>query len=354
MSLGWLLALAALLGALLTVAKPLDRWANPQLFAQSGAAAPAPGAGLDAVRTRLNAEFGAGAAYTFRPPREPGETMWVYVRGPWEGTVYFDSAGREAGRRGEHEGFYNLLFELHSSLLLGDTGKAVLATAALAYLFLLASGIVLWWPRRWPPSFKVNWRAGALRAVVDFHNVAGALLGLVIAVSVATGAYMAWTPLRGFVTTLAGDAPAAAPRVPRLQADSRRASLDAMVETARSVFPGAMVGYIQVPAAADKPVRVRFKLADDPHPNGLSSAWLHPATGDVLATHRWNRLDAGHRAVSVIYPLHTGALGGWPHTLAVGLAGLALATLGATGLWLWWKRRAPKRIGSRHDLQATP
>lgn len=339
LSLGWLLALAALLGALLTGAKPLDRWAHPALFVQAHAAAPAAGPGLETVRRQLQHEFGPEAAYTFRPPREPNATTWVYVSGPWDGTVFFDSMGREVGRRGEHEGFYNLLFELHSSLLLGETGKAILTTAALAYLFMLVSGLVLWWPRRWPPSFKVHWRSGWLRATVDLHNFAGAVLGLAIAVSVATGAYMAWPPLRGLMTALAGEQPVAAPAVPPVERPHNAASLDVLLGKAQAIFPGAMVGYVQVPAQLNQPVRIRLKLADDPHPNGLSSVWLHPATGNVLGINRWDRLDAGSRAFSVIYPLHTGALGGPAHTFIVGLLGVALSGLGATGLWLWWKRR---------------
>lgn len=353
LSLGWLLALSGLLGALLTVAKPLDQWAHPELFVQATTAVPGAGPSLEAVRRQLQHEFGPKASYTFRPPREPNDTMWVYVRGPWEGTVFFNAAAREVGRRGEHEGFYSLLFELHSSLLLGDTGKALLTTAALAYLFLLASGLVLWWPRRWPPSFKVHWRSGWLRATVDLHNLAGAVLGLAIAVSVATGAYMAWPPLRGFVTTLAGERPVVAPAVPSVPQAKGAASLDVLVSTAQAVFPGAMVGYVQVPAEPTKPVRIRFKLADDPHPNGLSSVWLHPGTGTTLGTQRWDRLDPGSRAISILYPLHAGTLGGPILTFIVGLLGLALSGLGATGLWLWWKRRTLLRHAA-HSGVASP
>lgn len=340
LGLGWLLVLAALLGALLTLAKPLDHWAHPELFVQPDMAVPGARASLEAVHQNLRQEFGAKTGYTFRPPREPSDTLRVSVRGPWEGMVFFDSSGREVGRRGEHEGFYNLLFELHSSLLLGDTGKAALTIAALAYVFMLASGLALWWPRRWPPSFKVDWRSGWLRTAVDLHNFAGAVLGLAIAVSVATGAYMAWPPLRGFVTVLAGGQPVVAPAVPPAPETNGAASLDMLVGKAQASFPGAMVGYVHVPAQLSKPVRVRFKLEDDPHPNGLSSVWLHPGTGDVLGTHRWDQLDPGSRAVSIIYPLHTGALGGTVLTVVVGLLGAALGGLGLTGLWLWWKRMA--------------
>lgn len=348
LSVGWLLVLAAFLGSLLTVAKPLDQWARQDLFRQVQAASEnhVP---MAEVRSRLDREFGPSTGYTFRPPRQAGDTLWVFVRGPWEGVVYFDAAGHEVGRRGEVEGLYNLLFELHSSLLLGDTGKAVLTIAAGTYLFLLVTGLVLWWPRRWPPSLRIQWRAGALRTTVDFHNVAGAVLGLVIAVSVASGAYMAWPPLRTWVSSTTGQAPVAAPKVSAMSAGSGVASLDEMMGRAKRQFPEGMVGYIHVPAAGSQAVRIRLKLPDDPHPNGLTSVWLHPASGEILKIARWSELDPGNKAVAVVYPLHTGTLGGPLHEFLVGLTGLALSTLGATGLLLWWKRRTV-----RARLPATP
>lgn len=339
LSLGWLLVLVAFLGSVLTVAKPLDQWLHDDLFRQA-ATSPQLSASLASVRGRLDREFGPSTGYTFRPPRQPGDTLWVFVRGRWEGVIYLDATGQELGRRGEAEGLYNLLFELHSSLLLGDTGKAVLTVTAGTYLFLLITGLVLWWPRRWPPSLRIHWRAGALRTTMDLHNVTGAVLGLVIAVSVASGAYMAWPPLRTFVTSATGQTPVAAPKVSAAHQGSGPASLDEMMRKSRAVFPDGMVGYIHVPASSQQAVRVRLKLPDDLHPNGLTSVWLHPATAEVLKVARWSDLDPGNQAVAVVYPLHTGALGGPLHEILVGLTGLALSTLGATGLLLWWKRRS--------------
>lgn len=341
LAIGWALVLAGLLGALLVVAKPLDQWVHPELFRQPAQVKAAAAASLGEVKQRLDHQFGPGTAYTFRPPRRPDDTLWVTVRGSWEGVVYFDALGRELGRRSETEGAYKLLFELHSALLLGDTGKAILTTAAGIYLFLLVTGLWLWWPRRWP-SFRIHWRGGVQRAALDFHNTAGALLGALIAVSIASGAYMAWPPLRTFVTTVAGDTPVQGPKLSASAAGSTAMPLDRMVKQAQSVFPEGMVGYIHVPAASHQPVRIRLKLPDDPHPNGLSSVWLHPATGEVLKVARWSELDPGNRLVSTVYPLHTGALGGPVHELIVGITGLAMTGLGAAGLLLWWARRNRK------------
>jgi len=341
LTLGPVLALTALLGAVLVVALPIDRYAHPGLFVARGAADAATALPLEPLRQRMAAEFGPDATLTLRPPRSPGETLWVYVRGPWEGTLYLDPAtGAEQGRRGTHEGAYNLLFELHSSLLLDDTGKGILAFVALAYLFMLVTGVVLWWPTRWPPSLRISLDRGLLRGLFDLHRTGGAVLGLLIAVSVFTGAYMAWRPLGNFISAAMGQEQVKPPVVPKGAPAGPRLSLDAMVARAQSVFPGQPIGYVQVPGKPNRPVRVRFRLADDPHPNGISSVWLHPLTGEVLAVRRWQDLDAGNGAVVVIYPLHTGVLGGPVHQAVVALLGLALAGLGLSGIWLWWRRRA--------------
>ncbi|MEN5167455.1 PepSY-associated TM helix domain-containing protein [Achromobacter kerstersii] len=190
LSAGWVLIFSGLSGAALVVTPALDRWANPQLFevrpeaqsdvrseaqsdirseAQShvrpeassdvrSAIAPAQApVALDTVLGRVRKEFGDGANLVFRPARNPGETLQVRVRGSWRGTLYLDPAtGAEQGRRGDAEGAANVLFKLHSALYLDGTGKAILAWVALAYLFLLITGLILWWPRHWA-------KAGILR-----------------------------------------------------------------------------------------------------------------------------------------------------------------------------------------------
>jgi len=342
LSVGWILIMSGLTGAVLVVAKPLDRWLHDELFIAQASAAhlppPVPLA-LEDVLQRAREEFGPKVSLTFRPPRQDDDTLWVLVRGPWSGTLYLNPVtGQEQGRRGENEGFANVVFELHSSLWLQDVGKAILACVALVYVVLLVTGLILWWPRRWPPSWRIELGKGTMRALFDLHRIGGAVVGLIIAVSVVTGAYMAWRPLGGVITTLSGAEVTSPPKVVgNMKGDP--APLDEMVASARMRFPTGRVGYVQVPAQQDRPVRIRFILPDDPHPNGLSSVWLHPRTGEVLGVHRWNELDPGAKAVAVIYPLHTGTLGGLALEIAIAVAGLVLAMLGVTGVWLWWRRR---------------
>lgn len=357
LSAGWVLIFAGLSGAALVVTPPLDRWANPELFvARAGAPAAQATTSLESVLRSVRTEFGPAANLVFRPVRGPGETLQVRVRGDWRGTLFLDPAtGEEQGRRGETEGAANVLFKLHSSLYMEGTGKAILAWVALFYLFLLATGLILWWPRHWSKGWNIVLNKGALRALYDLHRVGGAVLGLLIAVSVGTGAYMAWRPLGAAVSWLAGATPVKAPSLPAAgpaAGDPKALDQLAVKATAQFQEPG-FIGYIVVPPNAAAPIRFRFRLPDDPHPNGLTSVWIDPRTADVLAVQRWDALDPGARATAVIFPLHTGELGGAALETAVALGGLTLGGLGISGVWLWWRRRSIKQAATGRRKAAT-
>lgn len=352
LSVGWILAIVGLTGAILVVAQPLDRWAHPELFqSHTVVESMAQDAPYAPVLARLQSDFGAKTTFTFKPPRTPEETLWVLVRGKtWRGTVYIDPVtGLEQGRRGEQDGFVNTLFKFHSSLMFDKTGKTVLAWIALSYLLLLVTGVIVWWPKRWPPSMNIVLDKGLLRAFFDIHRIGGVVLGLVIAVSVATGAYMAWRPLGQYITMATGEKPVKAPVIDKTTlTDAPLASIDTFAANAQAQFPTDAIGFIQIPEAADKLVRVRMRIAGDPHPNGQTSVWMHPQTGAVVSVQRFDQFDTGAGMVSWVYPLHTGVLGGVLLEAVIFVSGLMLGMLGITGIWLWWKRRQIKRASARH------
>jgi uncharacterized iron-regulated membrane protein len=336
---GLLLMLNAFTGSLMLGARPLDRALNAQLFEVKPAGATVP---LEAIRQALVADYGGGARFTIRPPREPEESILVYVTSDsWQGQAYYDPySGHKLGAREEHEGFANALFEFHSALLAGDKGKAVLAFNTLTMLAMLVTGILLWWPARsWRGAFSVKLKGGLLRGLLDLHRVGGAVLGAWVLVCVLTGTWMAWRPVSQWVTQFAGQKQVLPPAVKSAPPPVRPATADEMVATANAALPGGVVGYVGLPAKPTAPVRIRKKLDDDPHPNGLSSVWLHPLTGELMRVDRWSDLDIGARSYTWIYPLHAGKLAGVIGVLATALGGLLLFGFGVSGTWLWWLRR---------------
>ena len=350
LGLGWILIRSGLSGAVLVVAQPLQVWLRADLF--DSRTVPVAGqarAPLQPVLDRLRQQFGPKAAFAFNPPKQARASLEVMVQGAWRGSVYVDPyTGMEQGRLGESQGFVNALFKWHSSLWLQSTGKALLAWVALSYGALLVTGLALWWPRHWPPVLQLEFRKGLLRGLFDVHRTGGALLGCLILLSVVTGAYMAWRPLGGVFNWAAGHPLEKAPPW-RVDATAPVASLDAVYVRAQAAYPEGLVSRIQVPADPRSLIRVRFKMPDDPHPNGLTSVWIDPHSAQVLKRVRWDALDPGTKATAVIYPLHTGVLGGWPLEFIVACSGLSLAGLGLSGLWLWWRRRQTSARASRRS-----
>lgn len=347
LSLGLLLLLAGATGTLLVVAKPLDEALHPQLFRASSG----PPTSLASVVVTLRTEFGPDAALTLRNLHRAGESLHVVVSGPWSGTVYFDPVtGKELGRRGAGEGFFNALFELHSSLYAGDAGRAALAAAAMGFVLMLASGVVLWWPARWGQALRVRKAGNFTGLLFDLHRVSGVCFGLLVLLAVSSGAYMAWKPLASWVTRLNG-APAARPPVIARSLPPREQLLDAAFVRALARWPGAEPGAVLIPGQGRGPWRVRVRLRDDPHPVGMSSVWIDPANGELAAAQRWTELDPGNRGYAFIYPLHVGRLGGKAMLLLTLAGGVALTGYGSTGLWLWWRRRVPHRPRRRRTAR---
>jgi uncharacterized iron-regulated membrane protein len=73
--------------------------------------------------------------------------------------------------------FFRIIIDGHYYLWLPPTvGQPVLASATLMFLFLLGSGLVLWWPKNKAASkkrFSVKWNAKWKRLNFDLHNVLG-------------------------------------------------------------------------------------------------------------------------------------------------------------------------------------
>ncbi|KQO20963.1 peptidase [Flavobacterium sp. Leaf82] len=81
--------------------------------------------------------------------------------------------------RGDSPDFFRFILNGHRALWLPyDIGRPIVGVAILIFVFLLISGIVLWWPVKWiksirDKSFKIKWSASFKRVNYDMHNVLG-------------------------------------------------------------------------------------------------------------------------------------------------------------------------------------
>ena len=156
----------------------LDHLLHPHLFY----VAPQP-------RLLTLAELGAAVSRAFPGQRTlayglsvaPDLSYSVSVR---SGTVFVNQyTGEILGMRSAPT-FLNNVHQLHLRLLAGAAGKRIVSWAAVVMLFLLLSGVYLWWPFK---RVTIAWRAPARRIWFDVHSTIGILVVLFLLVLTVTG-----------------------------------------------------------------------------------------------------------------------------------------------------------------------
>ncbi len=116
--------------------------------------------------------------------------------------------GKELGVRNISADFFSVVLDLHRTLLLGKTGKAIVKWAVLIFFILCISGLVLWWPKQvrfWKKAMKINFRARSWKRVNwDLHSVLGFYALLVLIIISFTGMFFVFDSVKDGVKLLTG------------------------------------------------------------------------------------------------------------------------------------------------------
>lgn len=350
LSVGLWAAATALTGSVLVFGDEIDTALNPHLLrvvprdspwdldtSIAGVRARLPGEPLTRVWLPRTAEdalvLGLGAERITR----------VYVD-PYTATVL--------GARDVHGGVIGFLWELHAHLLAGETGKTIAGVLSLLLIGITVTGFVLWWPgrRRLRRGFTVRWYGRSLPLAYDLHRVAGAVTALLLLTSAVTGAMLVFhRPTTGALIAGLGGPALALPQAVRVPDGRARLPLSRLLVSAAAALPGAAPVSMSIPVEDDKPVVVRQRFPDNPHPNGRSFVSVDPYTADVLHVHDWRRTGTGVRVSDYKYPLHIGTAFDLPGRILVLATGLVPVLLLVTGGFVWWRRR--RLPGPRRPLR---
>ncbi|MCA1974569.1 MAG: PepSY domain-containing protein [Caenispirillum sp.] len=193
--LGMVLSLIGVTGSLLVFDHALDEALNPQFWTAATAEGPhLPLQDLIAAAARALPDGQSPSDVSL--PRVPGGAVLIYA-GPAEDRyalqVTVDPVvGRVLGQRPTDEPLMAVVYDLHYTLLAGDTGFVVVGLCGIALLVGLVSGVVVWWPRggKWRQAFGIKRGASGARLTVDLHRTHGIYALPVLAVVAFSGVYM--------------------------------------------------------------------------------------------------------------------------------------------------------------------
>lgn len=263
-----------------------------------------------------------------------------------------------------------------------ELGKMITGAANLAFLFLVVSGLYLWFPRNWTRNAfrNVTWfRRGLSPKARDFnwHNVIGFWSAVPLFVIVVSGVVISYPWAGNLVYRVVGDTPpppqggAGGPAGPAGASASRpggergaggerggRGGGDAdaavpldgigvLAARAERQVRGWRSITLTLPKKADEPVAFNIDRGDGGQPHKRASLALDRTTGEVSKWEPFPSQSPGRRLRGILRFAHTGEVLGIPGQTLAGLVSLGAAFLVWTGLALTWRRfrqwRAPKR-----------
>jgi uncharacterized iron-regulated membrane protein len=276
------------------------------------------------------------------PQRQPGFTIFV---NPYTGQVLEKYSYRETG-------FYQV-FALHRWLLGGEgsIGKLIVGVSTLIFLFILITGIILWWPktkRVLKQRLKIKWSAGWKRINHDMHLVFGFYTAIFLFIFAFTG--LAWSFEwfnKGIYTVT--NSPLKAPPPPKSTyvADAKKISFDNALAVAKTVYNSVEFYNISMPKDSSEAVSVTALSTNAAHESASDVVYIDQYSGTVLSKMEFGDRSLGARVRSSFKPIHTGSIWGTPSKIIALIVCLLGVTFPITGVIMWVNRTRKKKATSK-------
>lgn len=347
LALGAVLLASGLSGAWIVFGKSVDASLNAGLLRVEPQAGRAP---LEQVLAAARQAAPGLEAKTVFIPEQPDLALEIWFRGT-DLRAYVDPySGALKGTRRAGDSVNGFLLDLHMHLLSGKTGEQLMGWVGLGALALCLAGLWLWWPRRGGlgKALGVKWGASPYRVWRDLHKLAGAALCLFMLLGAGTGAALALHDelTEPLLEALTGQGTRRKPPASRPPATAAAPSLSAMLQQASRLYPDGRITRVGLPSRPDEAVQVRMRLPGEVHQYGRTFLWFDRHDGALLRQDNALQANLATRLQNWLYPLHTGSYGGLATRWLQLAAGLAMALLSLSGVWLfcrgWRARRAAR------------
>ncbi len=270
--------------------------------------------------------------------------------------------------------FTQVLFALHTSLACGEVGRWLFGLSALVWVLDAFVGFYLtlprrragpaalaaragWWGRWWP-SWRFTWRGRAYPVNFSLHRAAGLWTWVVLFALAASSVCFNLPEIYGPVMRTVF-------RMPDVQAGL----LDLPQPLLDPTIPWREAAAIGERLTAEQARHQGFTVKPAPGTmwffyNPAKGVYSYPAHGDRDVGYHWIgsvvHFDAdtgkfraiecssgGHPATtftSWVCAIHTCTVGGVAVHVLVGAMGLVTALLSITGVYLWWKKHANRKV----------
>ena len=351
---GLVILMMAVTGVILTYEAQLNRWALREYRTD-----PLP---PDKTPLRIDELIGhvtAGPVTSVAVKRDLQDPAVIRLDGG--ATVYVDRFTGEAlgnGNTATRRFLRSVMYWHRWFALEGEyriVGRTFTATANLGFLFLVVSGVYLWWPST---GSRVAWRqvlwfrrrlSGRARNF-NWHSVIGFWAAVPLAIIVASGATISYQWAGNLVYRLAGEAPPSRSSPQPLESvagddlsvtedpQAPLVELHALAEKAMAGAPEWRTITIRLPESIQDSVSVTVDRGTGRQLSKSEDLLFARATGELVGRGGYPTFSRGHKIRRWLRFAHTGEVYGVIGQSIAGVVSLGVAVMVWTGLAMSWRR----------------
>lgn len=265
--------------------------------------------------------------------------------------------------------FFTTVRELHRWLL--DSmkpeaegifwGRIIVGTSTLLFVFILLTGLFLWWPKKLKgvgKRLKISLRQGRQRLFTDLHTVGGVYVFVLLLAMAMTGLTWSFEWYRtGFYKVFGaemaeggkGDKGDKGPKKDKSKDAPREEGAEQAKLPASYIYWEEVVEYVREVSEADYPEitvkdgEVEVPLAGLGNSRAADSFRFDKKTGQVTEYKAYREAKRDKKLRGWIYSIHTGAWGGLFTRICYVLAALFGASLPLTGYYIFYQRKWGKK-----------
>ena len=330
---GLFLVVISVSGSALVFENEIDRALNPSTsFVTPGARA----LPIEALMARVQAAYPKDPIGGVRIGDKPDQAYEFSLRSRQSAMVN-PYTGDILGLRDREASFARWVHLLHTRLVAGKIGEAMVGWFSVAMLGLALTGLVLWWPRK---ILRMGSASSWKRTNFNLHNVLGFYSSLVMVCITLSAVLIAFEnvtdPLVRRLNPPAQDAPA--PQSTPVTG-ATRISVDEAIAIGERALPGAFASNVGIPNGPKAVFRILKKFPEDRTPAGRSRVYVDQFSGKVLLVENTRTAPLGTRILNLKRSAHTGDIFGAPTQALYFIVSLGIALQAMTGALIWWNSR---------------
>lgn len=242
--------------------------------------------------------------------------------------------------------FFTVVLWLHMSLLLEySIGHLIVGIAVLIFIVLLITGLILWWPKKNKRARQqrlwFQWKSTTRwkRKNFDLHNILGFYASFIALILAITGLVFAFEWVHHGIEWLAnGGKTIPHEKIEYNIEPNSEDALDKIVYSLSQNEPTALSYFVSMPKKEDSPLSATTIMAKSGFRSYIRYGF-NPFTGEQLYRKTFDDYNNGEKAMALNFPIHVGAILGFPGKVLAFFTSLICASLPVTGFLIWWGRR---------------